>query len=158
MLLLGRQENFSFLSIFNFYFISNHHIDHEIQNLLFLTLLTVLASKQLFGHCQVPCGVYTDQLRFEQMLEDQTTIEKASKLIAELSDKEDALSHQQLSRWVATKEAHATNIQKIIAEYFMIQRIKATDKDYETQLKGAHAVMVAAMKCKQNLDAEHSRS
>ena len=35
MLLLGRQENFSFLSIFNFYFISNHHIDHEIQNLLF---------------------------------------------------------------------------------------------------------------------------
>ena len=128
------------------------------KTLLLLTLLTALISKQALGHCQVPCGVYTDQLRFEQMLEDQTTIEKASKLITELSEKEDALSHQQLSRWVATKEAHASNIQQIIAEYFMIQRIKATAKDYDKQLKGAHAVMVAAMKCKQNLDDEHSKN
>ena len=26
-----------------------------------------------FAHCQVPCGIYGDQLRFEQMLEDQKT-------------------------------------------------------------------------------------
>ena len=79
------------------------------------------------------------------MLEDQATIEKAGKLIAELSGKKDALSHNQLSRWVATKEAHATNIQKVIAEYFMAQRIKATAKNYETQLVSAHTVIVAAI-------------
>ena len=28
-------------------------------------------------HCQVPCGIYGDQLRFEQMLEDTKTIAKA---------------------------------------------------------------------------------
>ena len=28
-------------------------------------------------HCQVPCGIYTDQLRFEQMLEDTKTIAKS---------------------------------------------------------------------------------
>ena len=59
---------------------------------------------------------------------------------------------------MATKESHASKIQKIIAEYFLTQRIKSSAKNYEKQLKGAHAVMVAAMKCKQNLDAETSKN
>ena len=110
-----------------------------------------------FGHCQVPCGIYTDQVRFEQVLEDQSTIEKASKLIAELSANKDAQSQNQLFRWVSTKESHASKIQKTIAEYFMIQRIKPSDNDYDIKLKGAHAVMVAAMKCKQSIAPENSK-
>jgi nickel superoxide dismutase len=86
------------------------------------------------------------------MLEDQTTIEKAGKLIAELTEKKDALSHNQLARWVSTKESHATAIQNTIADYFMAQRIKASDKKYTEKLSKAHAVMVAAMKCKQTID------
>ena len=34
----------------------------------------------------------------------------------------------------------------------MAQRIKADNKDYVKQLTAAHAVMVAAMKCKQSAD------
>ena len=120
-----------------------------VASLLFSTLF----SGHIFGHCQVPCGVYTDDLRFMQMLEDQTTIEKSSKLILELSSKVDGQSHNQLARWVATKESHASKIQKIIAEYFLTQRIKSSSKHYENLLKGAHSVMVAAMKCKQSTDA-----
>ena len=120
-----------------------------VASLLFSTLF----SGHIFGHCQVPCGVYTDDLRFMQMLEDQTTIEKSSKLILELSSKDDGQSHNQLARWVATKESHASKIQKIIAEYFLTQRIKSSSKHYENLLKGAHSVMVAAMKCKQSTDA-----
>ena len=112
-------------------------------------LISIITSGYLLGHCQVPCGVYTDELRFMQMLEDQTTIEKSSKLILELSNKDDGQSHNQLARWVATKESHASKIQKIIAEYFLTQRIKSSSKHYEKLLKGAHSVMVAAMKCKQ---------
>ena len=110
-----------------------------------------------FGHCQVPCGIYTDQVRFEQMLEDQSTIEKASKLIAELSANKDAQSQNQLFRWVSTKECHASKIQKTVAEYFMIQRIKPSANDYDIKLMGAHAVMVAAMKCKQSIAPENSK-
>jgi len=121
---------------------------------LLLACITYLSGISAFGHCQVPCGIYADQHRFEQMLEDQSTIEKAGKLIAELSGKTDALSRNQLSRWVATKEAHATSIQRTIADYFMAQRIKATAKNYEKQLVCAHAVIVAAMKCKQNADGD----
>ena len=40
-----------------------------------LLIATSCFSSNLFAHCQVPCGVYGDQNRFEQMLEDQTTEE-----------------------------------------------------------------------------------
>ena len=131
-------------------------ITMNIKSYLCLAFFTCLSAISAHGHCQVPCGIFADQHRFEQMLEDQATIEKAGKLIAELSGKKDALSQNQLSRWVATKEAHAYNIQKVIAEYFLAQRIKATAKNYEKQLVSAHGVIVAAMKCKQNVDADSS--
>jgi nickel superoxide dismutase len=127
-------------------------------HLLSVLLLFVPYVNSLFGHCQVPCGVYTDDLRFMQMLEDQSTIEKASKLILELSSKDDGLSHNQLARWVSTKDSHASKIQKIIAEYFLIQRVKSSAKNYEQLLKGAHDVMVSAMKCKQSTDSTTSEN
>jgi len=119
--------------------------------LLALTLLAQVTS-QAFAHCEVPCGIYADQRRFEEMLEDTATIAKAIDQINELATKDDALSHNQLARWVATKESHATNTQHIIAQYFMTQRIKPTAEGYDKQLKAAHAVMVAAMKTKQGVD------
>lgn len=115
-----------------------------------------VSTSNLFGHCQVPCGIYGDQNRFEQMLEDQSTIEKASKQITELSGKKDAQSMNQIARWVATKESHASAVQNTIADYFMAQRIKSSDSKYEDKLTKAHAVIVAAMKCKQSVDAQNS--
>ncbi len=116
------------------------------------TVAILLSARFVQAHCQVPCGVYGDQRRFEEMLEDTTTIAKAIAQINELSAKDDAVSHNQLARWVMTKESHASNTQKIIAEYFLTQRIKATNERYVEQLKAAHAVMVAAMGCKQKVD------
>jgi len=106
----------------------------------------------LSAHCQVPCGVYGDSARFTQMLEDQSTIAKAIGQISELAGKEDANSANQLSRWVVTKEDHASKIQKIVADYFLTQRIKSSSDKYDRLLRGAHAVMLAAMKCKQGVD------
>ena len=125
----------------------------------FASLATVLCIAQIAAaHCQVPCGVYGDQRRFEEMLEDTTTIAKAIDEIGTLASKGDALSHNQLARWVATKEAHASNIQKIVAEYFLTQRIKSTNDAYVKQLTASHAVLVAAMKCKQTVDAASAES
>lgn len=108
------------------------------------------------AHCQVPCGIYGDQRRFEQMLEDQSTIAKAIKSVREMAGKTDPKSVNQTVRWVVTKEDHATNIQRIIGDYFMAQRIKSSDPKgkaaYTKKLTAAHAVMVAAMKCKQDAD------
>ena len=118
-------------------------------SLAFACAFTSLA----MAHCQVPCGIYGDQLRFEQMLEDEHTIAKAQAQINEMTDGEiTAQKVNQMARWVAAKEDHATKIQNTIAAYFMAQRIKADNKDYVKQLTAAHAVMVAAMKCKQSAD------
>ncbi len=123
--------------------------------LLSCTMLTLLftSARLAQAHCEVPCGIYADQMRFEQMLEDTKTIAKAIAQINDLAGKGDAQSANQLGRWIATKEQHATNTQHIIAQYFMTQRIKADKPGYDAKLKSAHAVMVAAMKTKQSADA-----
>ena len=122
--------------------------------------LLLLGSVQVASaHCEVPCGIYADQHRFEEMLEDCTTIAKAIAQVNELTEStKDGPSPQavnQIVRWVNTKESHATNTQHIIAQYFMTQRIKPGDdaEAYVKKLTAAHAVMQAAMKCKQSADA-----
>ena len=105
------------------------------------------------AHCEVPCGIYADQMRFQMMLEDAETIAKAIKSVNDMVGGEvDANGVNQMVRWVTTKESHATNTQHIIAQYFMTQRIKPGTDGYEKKLTAAHAVMVAAMKCKQAAD------
>ena len=106
----------------------------------------------LAAHCEVPCGIYDDGARFTELKEDQATIAKAIAQIGELSGTHDPTGHNQLARWVSTKEAHATNTQHVIAQYFMTQKIKADDEHYVDKLTAAHGVMVAAMKCKQSAD------
>lgn len=108
------------------------------------------------AHCEVPCGIYADQRRFEEMLEDTATIAKAINSIGEttdgLSDGPNVQDINQFIRWVTTKESHATNTQHIIAQYFMTQRLKPGTDGYTEKLVAAHAVMVASMKCKQSAD------
>ena len=108
-------------------------------------------------HCQVPCGIYTDQLRFESMLEDTKTIAKAIAQVGELTNKMqngelDPLTFNQATRWVTTKDDHASHIQEVMAQYFLAQRIKSDNADYTNQLITAHKVIVAAMKTKQAAD------
>ena len=125
----------------------------RVMTITIVASLSFLQASKALAHCQVPCGVYGDQRRFEQMLEDTATIAKGIAKINELSEKHDALSHNQLARWVATKETHASSTQKVVAEYFLTQRVKPTSDRYVAQLKAAHAVMIAAMKCKQTVDS-----
>ena len=110
------------------------------------------------AHCQVPCGIYGDSMRVRMMREDLATITRAMKKIQALSQKKDARSRNQLVRWVVTKEQHAEKIIRTISDYFLAQKIKPAAQGkgkarYVEMLLGHHAVMVAAMKCKQTTDA-----
>ncbi len=123
-----------------------------LRPVLSVALACTLTSVAL-AHCQVPCGIFSDQLRFQQMLEDEHTISKAQLQLGELTSAEiDAQAVNQMVRWTTTKEEHATNIQRTIADYFMAQRIKPDNEKYTAQLTAAHKVMTAAMKCKQSAD------
>ena len=117
-------------------------------------------STRVAAHCQVPCGIYDDDGRIQMLLEDTRTIQKATASIEELAGKTDAQSQNQLTRWVITKEEHASHIIKTVAEYFLTQKVKAVApgengyEDYLSHLADHHAVMVAAMRSKQKVSAE----
>lgn len=121
-------------------------------------ILMAALQPRAIAHCEVPCGIYDDPARVAQLLEDATTIGKAVGEITALAGKTDAQSINQVVRWVNTKEAHATHIQETIAQYFLDQRVKPAARgsdgwnDYVNRLTDHHAVMVAAMQCKQAVD------
>ncbi len=112
--------------------------------------------QQVSAHCQIPCGIYDDHARVQAMLEDAATVAKATKLINELAGKTDAQSHNQIVRWVMNKEKHAQNVISTISDYFLTQRVKPDQEDYTERLVKHHAVIVAAMKAKQNADPQYA--
>ncbi len=123
-------------------------------------LLSLALAAGASAHCQVPCGIYDDAARIAAMREDATTIEKAIHNLGELAGKADAQSMNQLVRWTTTKEDHASHIIDVVSEYFLTQKLKpvadgADGRDgYLAALEHHHAVMRAAMKAKQNANAD----
>lgn len=130
-------------------------MQEQIKRLIFLLMLSAVYSPIAYSHCQIPCGIYDDHARVKVMLEDAATVRKSISQIAELSGKKDPQSNNQLIRWVINKEKHAQNIISAISDYFLTQRVKSTQKDYSERLKKHHAVIVAAMKVKQNADMKY---
>jgi nickel superoxide dismutase len=123
-----------------------------------LTAGTLLSSAPTASaHCQVPCGIYDDAARVAAMLEDAATVEKACAQLAELAEGEpSAQAINQMARWVSNKESHAQKVISTIADYFLTQRVKPDAKDYAERLIKHHAIILAAMKAKQNASAEHA--
>jgi len=125
---------------------------------LLLLVMMLMTTTGAMAHCQVPCGIYDDQMRINQIAEDATTIEKAMNEITRLSVEGDK-NYNQLVRWVNTKEEHAQKIQDTVAAYFLAQRIKFPDDTneeaqakYDQSLALLHQITVYAMKAKQTTD------
>ena len=57
-----------------------------------------------------------------------------------------------------TKDETATNVQRVVSDYFLTQRVKAVPVGeaghdaYLDQLAKMHTILVAAMKCKQTVE------
>lgn len=109
-------------------------------------ILFAAAASIVNAHCQVPCGIYDDQMRIQTMEEHVTTIEKAMKKI------EAGESQNQTIRWTMSKEKHADELTDIATYYFLTQRIKPGMDLYEENLKTLHGIMLFSMKCKQTTD------
>ena len=125
-----------------------------------ICLLAVCWAATSYAHCEIPCGIYNDELRVELIKEHIQTIEKSAVSIVELS-KASPVNYNQLVRWIDNKEEHANQLQEIVTQYFMTQRVKPADpKDaaataaYVKQLSLLHAMLVQAMKAKQTTELE----
>ena len=128
-----------------------------------LTALFVFATlNQVSAHCQIPCGIYGDKMRFDTLMEHIATIKKSMNEITKLSSAE-TVNYNQVVRWVNNKEQHADEIMEIALQYFLAQRIKPVadhdDKEanekYAAQLEVVHHIIVHSMKAKQTTDLAH---
>ena len=125
---------------------------------LFILFISVCSAA---GHCEIRCGIYGDKERVNLISEHITTIEKSMREILKLQE-EKPLNHNQITRWVMNKERHATEIQVIVSQYFMTQRIKHVGKKdrleyskYVDRLALLHKLLIYAMKAKQTTDLEY---
>ena len=90
-----------------------------------------------FAHCEIPCGIYDDEMRINMISEHIGTVEKSMNEIIKL-EKEEHHNSNQLVRWIMNKEHHADEIQQIVTQYFMTQRIKLDTKNYDKKLGLLH--------------------
>lgn len=127
----------------------------KLSVIIFL-LSCFISIQSLVAHCEIPCGIYNDQMRIHLIEEHITTVEKSIKKIDELSKEKNS---NQLVRWILNKDKHADKIQNIVTQYFMTQRIKFVAKEnsklhakYIKEITTLHQLLIYAMKTKQSLD------
>ena len=125
-------------------------------SILSIAIASSFMTASLSAHCQVPCGIYGDELKFGEIEQHIETIDKSAKLIRELSAKDQlsAQDHQQLIRWTINKEEHAQKIIDETANYFLAQRIKSDADHYAQKLELLHHMIVYSMKSKQSAGKE----
>jgi nickel superoxide dismutase len=133
------------------------------KTLIFFTatiLLALALVPHAYSHCEIPCGIYGDEIRFYILEEHITTIEKSMQMIKKLSGAEE-IDYNQLVRWIDNKETHAQYFQDILCQYFLTQRLKPVSEDddeqyqmYLSKLTRLHKLQVLAMKTKQTTDLE----
>ena len=121
-------------------------MNKTVRNITTAFLIAAGTTASVLAHCQVPCGIYDDQMRIHMMEEHVTTIEKAMKQI------EAGENQNQTTRWVMNKEKHAEELNEIVTYYFLAQRIKPDMDHYEDNLKTLHGILVYSMKAKQTTD------
>ena len=127
-----------------------------------VALSSFASTSSLSAHCQVPCGIYSDDTVLIDLQTHQKTIAKAMDQINELS-KDAGKNANQISRWVSNKEDHASKIQHTMTQYFLAQRLKLAEAEsnkeaYLAKLTLAHQIIVHAMKCKQTTDPENAKA
>ena len=125
-----------------------------LSQILITSCIVCIFYGNAFSHCEIPCGIYNDEMRIEMIKEHIGTIEKSMNQIMQLQ-KEDHQHSNQLVRWIMNKEDHANEIQEIVSQYFMTQRIKPDAKDYGKKLGLLHEMLIYSMKCKQTTDVIH---
>ena len=80
----------------------------------FVAFILFITASFAAAHCEVPCGIYDDEMRINMIGEHIATIEKAMSQVSALQAKS-PIDYNQVTRWIMTKEQHANELQKAAA-------------------------------------------
>lgn len=118
---------------------------------IFTVVAFLFQSGFLSAHCQMPCGIYHDEMVFNQI--DQY-IETMYKGMTELKNSKfsSPLDRNNFIRWVALKESASDEMATLITQYFLQQKIKPGEPDTAKRLISAHKMLFELTAIKQNVD------
>ncbi len=121
------------------------------QLFLAVSMIALCSHHPVDAHCQMPCGIYHDDMVFDRI--DQY-IETMVKCVAVLKDNkfESIQDHNEFVRWVIQKEKSSDEIADLITEYFLQQKIKVGDDDTTKRLVSAHKLLFLLVQIKQHAD------
>ena len=121
---------------------------------LFLTAAALLIGQfPLQSHCQLPCGVYHDDLVFDQIDQYIETMYKGITVIKD-SKFETVADRNETVRWVLQKDKASDEAAMTITTYFLQQKIKPSEADTEKKVLSAHKLLFLLVKIKQNVDRD----
>lgn len=119
--------------------------------LFILSAFFVMRTFPLAGHCQMPCGIYHDDMVYDQI--DQY-VETMYKAIHELEESKFSTPWEksQFVRWVMVKEKESDDAAKLLTTYFLQQKIKPDEQDTAKKLAVLHKLLFLTMQIKQHID------
>lgn len=123
------------------------------KNAFYAFLLFSGAHLSLNAHCQMPCGIYHDDMIYDQI--DQF-VETVYKGISVMNDSKFSTVKEknEFIRWVMQKEKCCNEAADLILRYFLQQKIAVGEDDTEKRLVSAHKLLFMLMAIKQNTDLD----
>lgn len=111
-------------------------------------------TKPLLSHCQMPCGIYHDDMVYDQV--DQY-VETMAKGISILTDSKFSTvrDKNEFIRWVYLKEIESDKIANLITTYFLQQKIKPGEEDTSKRVLSAHRLLFYLVAIKQFADLKY---
>lgn len=109
---------------------------------------------QLHSHCQMPCGIYHDQMIYDKIDEYFETMVKAVTAMHN-NDFKTVQDRNQFMRWVITKEKMSDEMAQVLMYYFLQQKVKpGNDDDTQDLVKSIHKMLFLLVQIKQNADVK----
>lgn len=114
-------------------------------------ILGCCCHSQLMAHCQMPCGIYHDEMVFDQIDQFVETMVKAVTVM-----EDNAFSTVQdrnaFVRWVMQKDKSCEETAHLITTYFLQQKIKPGEEDTAKRVLSAHQLLFYLVQIKQTVD------
>lgn len=116
-----------------------------------LATLTLTTTSSLIAHCQMPCGIYHDDMVYDQIDQYAETMYKA---MSEIDANKFATSKErnQLIRFVLQKDKQSDDAANLLTTYFLQQKIKPGEEDTAKKVLSAHKLLFLMVQIKQNTD------
>lgn len=118
-----------------------------------LLCLFLSVKSPVHSHCQMPCGIYHDDMVYDQIDQYVETMYKAMWELNEIKFNS-VKERNQFIRWVMQKDKNSDEAAELLCYYFLEQKIKPGEPDTIKKLESVHRLLFLTVQIKQNVDIE----